>query len=46
MGVTGFSGGEAVAPATTDAGSELIDERLDVVSAPCVRRAISSSVVA
>jgi len=45
MGVTSFSGGETMVP-VTDAGSELIDERLDVVSAPCARRAISSSVVA
>jgi hypothetical protein len=46
MGVAGFSGGETVGPTTTDAGSELIDERLEVVSAPGARRAISSSVVA
>lgn len=30
----------------TLAGNELIDERLDVVSAPAARRVVSSSVVA
>jgi hypothetical protein len=41
VGVTGLSGGGTM----TLAGSELIDERLDVVSAPAARRAVSSSVV-